>query len=91
MEKTQTQRLEHITPVTGTRYSVVVDGRTLLVTESFEEAARMWDRETYLSAAPQGGIGVKSYQNGYTVRDGWLVHVGTNGSVYINPSMYATT
>jgi hypothetical protein len=53
--------------------------------DSFEAAARFWDSQTWCQPAPVGGIGVQEFQHGVMVRDGWVVKVDSDGSVYINP------
>ena len=55
--------------------------------DTFEDAARFWDGETFAAPAPFGGIAVQEFDGEIMVRDGWLLHVGTDRSVYINPRM----
>jgi hypothetical protein len=53
---------------------------------NFEDAARHWDKVTYLNQS-DGGIQILQWDaNGNMVRDGWLLHVDGN-RVYINPSL----
>jgi hypothetical protein len=53
---------------------------------NFEDAARFWDRATYLNPC-DGGIVIQEWNaEGLMVRDGNLLHVH-DGIVYINPSL----
>jgi len=69
----------------GKEFSVVIDGEHKGTFDTFEDAASTWDRLTYHGPFRPGYIGVQEWQNGYMVRDGYLIHVHTNGSVYVNP------
>lgn len=51
----------------------------------YESAARHWDRSFFNVPAPVGGIMVQEYRDDVMVRDGWVVKVSEDGSVYINP------
>jgi hypothetical protein len=53
--------------------------------DRFDEAARFWTGQTFHGPSPVGGIEVQEFQHGVMVRDGWVVHVHENGSVFINP------
>lgn len=72
-------------PTDGTIYLVYVEGTLVHRGESYELAARMWDRLTYQQGPWTGGVAVQTFRNGYCVRDGWLLHV-TETSVYLNPT-----
>lgn len=66
-----------------TRFQVYVDGsHTEYAT--FEVAARAWNVSTFDRPVP-GGISVQQFEAGLMVRDGWLVHVHNDGTVYVNP------
>jgi hypothetical protein len=67
-----------------TRYEVIVDGVLVGSFDNVEDAAREWDRQTYLTGGI-GGITVQTWDGGgLMVRDGWLLHV-TATKTYLNP------
>ena len=86
-----------VTPAVGemvTVYRVYTEGALLYSGPDLSEAARTWDAATFnLGRTVPGGIAVASYQ-GVTcepgllqMRDGWILHVHEDGTVYIHPSI----
>ena len=82
-----------ITKFTVTVTNPAEDG-AVFVTETFEvleDAIRYWDRQTFELAERntkyEGGIEVKQLdERGFTVRDGWVLHLW-DGQTYLNPHL----
>lgn len=58
--------------------------------DNYEDAARFWDGETFMGSETfqsGDGIGIQEFHGDTMVRDGWLLHIGSNGSIYISPMM----
>lgn len=73
-----------------TIYTVWVDGTPTAAT-NFEAAAETWDRLTLGQSVP-GGISIQEYDSqDNCYRDGWLLHVHEDRSVYIHPRALTTT
>lgn len=82
---------------TVTVFRTYVEGRLVYSGPSLEDAARTWDRETHNPSRPMpGGVAVATYEGvGYEpgllqVRDGWILHVMEDGTVYLNPNITTT-
>lgn len=79
---------------TVTVYRTYVEGALHYSGPDLTEAARAWDAATFsLGRTVPGGIAVASYE-GVTyepgllqLRDGWILHVHEDGTVFINPSI----
>lgn len=72
-----------------TVYYVHIGNAPAVTFDNFEEAARYWDRCTYRLTTPIfGGIDCQQFNDDNVMtRDAWLIHVHTNGTVYVNPNM----
>lgn len=73
-----------------TVYRTYVEGRLLYTGDSLEKAIAVWDRATYSAGrSVAGGVAVaayKSYAHGLLqTRDGWILHVREDGTVYLHP------
>lgn len=75
-----------------TEFTTYVAGDVTYKGPSLEEAIRTWDATTYHAPAPAGGISVQTwdYAGGTMIRDGWILHVREDGSVYLNPRLQTT-
>lgn len=70
----------------GTTYTTVVRNESVYHGSSLEHAVRAWDGATFNAGATiPGGIAVAAWANGVQVRDGWILHVREDGTVYLNP------
>lgn len=76
------------TPVNKTVYTTIVQGTVVYEGESLSDAARVWDSVTHDAGhVVPGGIGVRVYlSDGTMVREGWIMHVHENGTVYLSPN-----
>lgn len=71
-----------------TVYRVYVDDVVVDVFDSLEWAIREWDRSTYnLGRIVPGGIEVQEFEGEVMMRDGWILHIQPNGTVYLNPNL----
>ena len=75
-------------------YRTYVDGALKYSGPDLGEAARAWDASTYnLGKSVPGGVAVATYQGvSYEpgllqLRDGWILHVHDDGTVFLNPSV----
>lgn len=69
-----------------TVYRTYVEGRLLYTGDSLEKAITAWDRETYtMGRVTAGGVSVATYDDLLQVRDGWILHVREDGTVYLHP------
>lgn len=68
-----------------------VDGKPVYQGPDFDAAAGAWDSETHLSGRSlPGGISIQSFNaEGIMLRDGWLIHVHNDGTVYVSPRSLA--
>lgn len=73
-------------------YRTYVESELLYSGPDLSEAAREWDAATFnLGKSVPGGVAVSTYQGvSYEpgllqMRDGWIVHVHEDGTVFINP------
>lgn len=72
-------------PDITTVYRTLVNGEVEYEGDDKERAIRAWDSLT-LSQPSHGGIEVQSFDGeGCMIRDGWLLHVSSDGHVYLNP------
>lgn len=73
-------RTEYVTWVTGIEQYRGPD---------LPSAIRAWDSNPSVLAGGRtpGGISVQTWQGGYMVRDGWILHVYDNGQVFLNPNL----
>lgn len=71
-----------------TIYRTWVRGNLVYQGESLETAIRCWDAETYnLARSVAGGISVQQFLDDLMMRDGWILHVHEDGTVYLNPQL----
>lgn len=85
------------TPSTGptegdgirTEYTTYVDGNPVYHGASLSDAARAWDKATVAAGqSVPGGVSVQSWnRHNMMVRDGWIMHVHNDGTVYLSPSI----
>lgn len=69
-----------------TVYRTYVEGRLLYTGDSLEKAIAVWDRETCtMGRVTAGGVSVATYDDLLQVRDGWILHVREDGTVYLHP------
>jgi len=70
-----------------TTFTTYADGDSLYKGTSLEDAIRTWDALTFSIGRPvAGGISVQSFDRaGIMVRDGWMLHVREDGTVYLHP------
>lgn len=75
--------------MTSTVFKVIADRKVKYVGDDIEKAIRSWDHATYDKARiVEGGIEVREYDAAHImIRDGWLLHVNADGTVYMNPSL----
>jgi hypothetical protein len=71
----------------GTMITTWVDGTPTRHGADFEAAAQAWDAATSaLGHSVPGGISIQIRDAaGILVRDGWLLHVHNDGTVYVHP------
>jgi hypothetical protein len=74
-----------------TAYTVKAGDTVAYKGPSLSDAARAWDGATFDKACvTPGGIEVQTWdERGIMVRDGWILHVDPDGTVYLNPSVGA--
>lgn len=90
-------------PETTTVFRTYVEGSLKYSGPSLEKAARTWDRETHrLGGSVPGGVAVATYETRGSdpsrpydsgllqLRDGWILHVHEDGTVYLNPNISTT-
>ena len=71
-----------------TLYSVVTPEGVQWRGDSLTQAVRIWDGLTCNAGRlVPGGIQVESVAGGLMVRDGWILHVHPDGSVYLSTSV----
>ena len=66
-------------------YTTKVNGTTVYKGDDLETAIRSWDG----NATPntQGDISLQVWDDGYCVRDAYILHVRTGQHVYLNPNV----
>jgi hypothetical protein len=82
---------QHASLLTKTAYTTWHHGRCLYTGTSLEDAIRAWDAATVGGPVKPGGISVQTWDGGYMVRDGWILHVYDNGQVYLSPNIALRT
>lgn len=71
-----------------TTYKTIVNANYLYEGGDLERAIRVWDSESIRRADISGGVMVTFFNDeGLMVRDGWLLHVSSEGHVYLNPNL----
>lgn len=73
--------------ITRTVLTTYVDGFPTAHGDDFEAAATQWcvDSATAGRSVP-GGISIQQFNaDDIMVRDGWLIHVHNDGTVYVHP------
>lgn len=69
-------------------FTTYVNGKMVYSGDSQERAIRIWDAATYsLGKSIPGGISVQEFSGDLMVRDGWILHIHNDGTVYLNPSI----
>lgn len=69
-------------------FRTYVQGKSFYTGDSLETAIRVWDSETYnLGKSVAGGVTVQQFSGDVMVRDGWVMHVMEDGTVFLNPSL----
>jgi hypothetical protein len=71
-------------------YTVYVEGDAVARTEELSVAVAEWDRRTYNEGrSVPGGISVQEFRDGLMVRDGWIMHVHDDGTVFLSSTIRA--
>jgi hypothetical protein len=77
---------------TQTVYRTYTEGKLEYTGDNLEAAIRTWDKATHAAGhSVPGGVAVAVYEPTtyglLQLRDGWILHVHEDGTVYLNPSL----